>query len=102
MLFRALALFLLFLIIVVLLLLKLALLSLYPLAWSLQDTVTVVGARPSEDGIIETFDNDDEALDAVNNGVVVCDLFISNLNILAFSVFCYQIHLRFSDGEILG
>ncbi|RVW43472.1 hypothetical protein CK203_095343 [Vitis vinifera] len=38
---------------------------------SLQDTVTEAGAEVSEAGIIETFDNDDEALDAVDNGVVV-------------------------------
>ncbi|RVX04537.1 putative transferase, chloroplastic [Vitis vinifera] len=38
---------------------------------SLQDTVTEAGAKVSEAGIIETFDNDDEALDAVDNGVVV-------------------------------
>lgn len=29
------------------------------------------GAKVSEDGVIETFDNDDEALDAVDNGVAV-------------------------------
>ncbi|GMJ10827.1 IBA57.2 [Hibiscus trionum] len=32
------------------------------------------GAKVSEEGIIETFDNDDEALDAFDNGVVVMDL----------------------------
>ncbi|CAL5329734.1 unnamed protein product [Camellia sinensis] len=45
-----------------------------PIDHDLLDTVTVVGAKISEDGIIETFDNDDEALDAVENGVVVVDL----------------------------
>ncbi|KAI8024674.1 putative transferase [Camellia lanceoleosa] len=44
-----------------------------PIDHDLLDTVTVVGAKISEDGIIETFDNDDEALDAVENGVVGCD-----------------------------
>lgn len=33
--------------------------------------MTADGAKASEDGIIETFDNDDEALDAFGNGVVV-------------------------------
>jgi hypothetical protein len=37
----------------------------------LQDTLTLSGAKVSDDGIIETFDNDNEALDAVDNGVVV-------------------------------
>lgn len=36
--------------------------------------MTEAGAKVSEAGIIETFDNDDEALDAVDNGVVVVDL----------------------------
>lgn len=34
--------------------------------------MTVAGAKVSEDGVIGTFDNDDEALDAVENGVAVC------------------------------
>lgn len=38
---------------------------------SLQETVTLGGAKISDDGIIETFNNDDEALDAADNGVVV-------------------------------
>ena len=29
------------------------------------------GAKVSDEGMIETFDNDDEALDAVDNGVAV-------------------------------
>ncbi|KAA8536550.1 hypothetical protein F0562_029028 [Nyssa sinensis] len=45
-----------------------------PIDHDLLDTVTVEGAKVSEDGIVETFDNDDEALDAVDNGVVVVDL----------------------------
>lgn len=36
--------------------------------------MTEAGAKVSEAGIIETFDNDDEALDAVDNGLVVVDL----------------------------
>lgn len=32
------------------------------------------GATVSDEGIVETFDNDDEALDAVDDGVVVVDL----------------------------
>lgn len=34
--------------------------------------MTAAGAKVSDDGIIETFGNDDEALDATDNGVVVC------------------------------
>jgi hypothetical protein len=41
----------------------------------LQETATVAGAKVSDDGVIETFNNDDEALDAVDNGVVVRILF---------------------------
>ncbi|KAG5525876.1 hypothetical protein RHGRI_032239 [Rhododendron griersonianum] len=43
-----------------------------PIDHDLLDTVTGFGAKLSEDGIVETFDNDDDALDAVENGVVVC------------------------------
>ncbi|KAF7131809.1 hypothetical protein RHSIM_Rhsim09G0048600 [Rhododendron simsii] len=45
-----------------------------PIAAPPTDTVTGFGAKLSEDGIVETFDNDDDALDAVENGVVVVDL----------------------------
>ncbi|XP_065869943.1 putative transferase At1g60990, chloroplastic [Euphorbia lathyris] len=45
-----------------------------PIDHDLLETVTADGAKVSEDGIIETFDNDDEALDAFANGVVVLDL----------------------------
>ena len=38
---------------------------------TLQDTVKTAGAEVSGEGVIETFHNDDEALDAVENGVVV-------------------------------
>ena len=38
---------------------------------TLQDTVKTAGAELSGEGVIETFHNDDEALDAVENGVVV-------------------------------
>jgi hypothetical protein len=41
----------------------------------LQDTVKTAGAEVSEEGIIETFHNDEEALDAADNGVVVSILF---------------------------
>lgn len=34
--------------------------------------MATAGAKVSDDGIIETFDNDDQALDAVDNGVAVC------------------------------
>ncbi|XP_021619091.1 putative transferase At1g60990, chloroplastic isoform X2 [Manihot esculenta] len=45
-----------------------------PIDLDLLETLTADGAKASEDGIIETFDNDDEALDAFGNGVVVLDL----------------------------
>lgn len=38
---------------------------------SLQDAVKSAGAEVSEEGVIETFHNDDEALDAVDHGVAV-------------------------------
>jgi hypothetical protein len=41
----------------------------------LQDTVKTAGAEVSGEGIIETFHNDEEALDAADNGVVVSILF---------------------------
>ena len=34
--------------------------------------MTIVGAKVSEDGVMGIFDNDEEALDAVENGVAVC------------------------------
>lgn len=45
-----------------------------PIDHDFLDTITSKGAKVSEEGIIETFDNDDEALDAFDNGVVVMDL----------------------------
>ncbi|XP_040368200.1 putative transferase At1g60990, chloroplastic isoform X2 [Rosa chinensis] len=46
-----------------------------PIDHDLLDTVAATaGAKVSDDGIIETFDNDDQALDAVYNGVAVVDL----------------------------
>ncbi|XP_022726091.1 putative transferase At1g60990, chloroplastic [Durio zibethinus] len=45
-----------------------------PIDHDFLDTVAAEGARVSEEGIIETFENDDEALDALDNGVVVMDL----------------------------
>lgn len=39
-----------------------------------QEAAAVEGAKISDDGIIETFHNDEEALDAANNGVAVCRL----------------------------
>lgn len=39
-----------------------------------KDTISVGGGIVSEDGVVESFDNDDEALDAFDNGVVVCYL----------------------------
>ncbi|OMO74259.1 hypothetical protein CCACVL1_16877 [Corchorus capsularis] len=45
-----------------------------PIDHDFLDTVTAEGAKVSEGGIIETFDNDDEALDEFDNGVAVMDL----------------------------
>ncbi|XP_047154165.1 putative transferase At1g60990, chloroplastic [Vigna umbellata] len=45
-----------------------------PIDHDFLDAVKTAGAEVSGDGIIETFHNDDEALDAVENGVVVVDL----------------------------
>ncbi|CAL1385535.1 unnamed protein product [Linum trigynum] len=45
-----------------------------PIDHDLLEEITGDGATVSEDGIIETFGNDDEALDAFDNGVVVSDL----------------------------
>ncbi|XP_044460935.1 putative transferase At1g60990, chloroplastic [Mangifera indica] len=45
-----------------------------PIDHDLLDTVKSAGAEVSENGIVETFGNDDEALDAVDNGVAVVDL----------------------------
>ncbi|TKY60160.1 putative transferase [Spatholobus suberectus] len=45
-----------------------------PIDHDFLDTVKSAGAEISGEGIIETFLNDDEALDAVDNGVVVVDL----------------------------
>ncbi|KAF4357170.1 hypothetical protein F8388_003317 [Cannabis sativa] len=45
-----------------------------PIDHDLVDAMEAAGAKVSEKGIIETFDNDDEALDAVDNGVAVVDL----------------------------
>ncbi|XP_009616449.1 putative transferase At1g60990, chloroplastic isoform X1 [Nicotiana tomentosiformis] len=45
-----------------------------PIDHDLLDTMTVAGAKVSEDGAIGTFDNDEEALDAVENAVAVVDL----------------------------
>ncbi|KAL2343160.1 hypothetical protein Fmac_004445 [Flemingia macrophylla] len=45
-----------------------------PIDHDFLDVVKTAGAEISQDGIVETFLNDDEALDAVDNGVVVVDL----------------------------
>ncbi|KAJ4717220.1 Aminomethyltransferase [Melia azedarach] len=45
-----------------------------PIDHDLLDTVKSAGAEISEDGIVETFGNDDEALDAIHNGVAIVDL----------------------------
>ncbi|KAF8093334.1 hypothetical protein N665_0384s0021 [Sinapis alba] len=45
-----------------------------PIDHDLLDTISVGGGKISEDGVVESFDNDDEALDAFYNGVVVVDL----------------------------
>ncbi|KAK1374288.1 Glycine cleavage T-protein aminomethyltransferase [Heracleum sosnowskyi] len=45
-----------------------------PIDHDLLDTTISAGAVVSEDGIVETFNNDDEALDRVDKGTVVVDL----------------------------
>jgi hypothetical protein len=45
-----------------------------PIDHDFLDTISVSGGKVSEDGVVESFDNDDEALDAFDNGVVVVDL----------------------------
>ncbi|VVA93921.1 unnamed protein product [Arabis nemorensis] len=45
-----------------------------PIDHDLLDTISVAGGKVSEDGVVESFNNDDEALDAFDNGVVVVDL----------------------------
>ncbi|TYK13394.1 putative transferase [Cucumis melo var. makuwa] len=45
-----------------------------PIDEDLLEAAAVEGARISDDGIIETFHNDEQALDAANNGVAVVDL----------------------------
>ncbi|KAK4271169.1 hypothetical protein QN277_019901 [Acacia crassicarpa] len=45
-----------------------------PIDHDFLDTAKTAGAEISKEGIIETFHNDDEALDAVDNGAVVVDL----------------------------
>ncbi|XP_048601755.1 putative transferase At1g60990, chloroplastic isoform X2 [Brassica napus] len=45
-----------------------------PIDHDLLDTISIGGGIVSEDGVVESFDNDDEALDAFDNGVVVVDL----------------------------
>ncbi|KAJ0254615.1 putative transferase [Hirschfeldia incana] len=45
-----------------------------PIDHDLLDTISVGGGIVSEDGVVESFDNDDDALDAFVNGVVVVDL----------------------------
>ncbi|EEF32849.1 fad oxidoreductase, putative [Ricinus communis] len=45
-----------------------------PIDHDFLETVAADGAKVSEDGIIETFDNDDEALLAFHNSVVILDL----------------------------
>ncbi|KAH0988677.1 hypothetical protein GBA52_000160 [Prunus armeniaca] len=45
-----------------------------PIDHDLLDIVATEGAKVSDDGIVETFDNDDQAFDAADNGVVVADL----------------------------
>lgn len=45
-----------------------------PIDHDLLESVTVAEAKVSEDGIMETFDNDNEALDAIDYGVAVVDL----------------------------
>ncbi|XP_019057619.1 PREDICTED: putative transferase At1g60990, chloroplastic isoform X1 [Tarenaya hassleriana] len=42
-----------------------------PIDHDLPEKISVAGGKVSSDGVVETFDNDDEALDAFENGAVV-------------------------------
>jgi hypothetical protein len=58
----------------------------------LQDTVKTAGAEVSGEGIIETFHNDEEALDDADNGVVVSILFCYLFIPLAKCIFSFSLH----------
>lgn len=58
----------------------------------LQDTVKTAGAEVSGEGIVETFHNDEEALDAADNGVAV--------SILLF-IFSFSFHKQLRLVETL-
>ncbi|PWA69089.1 glycine cleavage T-protein family [Artemisia annua] len=45
-----------------------------PIDHDLYDDMAIAGAKVSEDWVIETFNNDEEALDAAENGTVAVDL----------------------------
>jgi hypothetical protein len=58
----------------------------------LQDTVKTAGAEVSGEGIVETFHNDEEALDAADNGVVVSILFCYFFMPVAKCMFSFSLH----------
>ena len=62
----------------------------------MQDALTLSGTKVSDDGIVETFDNDDEALDAVDNGVVVRIWFDHSSKPLLIFLFCFLLMLLLS------
>lgn len=66
--------------------------------FALQETLETAGAKVSDDGVVETFDNDDEALDAAYNGVVV-GFYFSIFFLYSFSFYCF--HFIFSQIEWL-
>lgn len=64
----------------------------------MKDTISVAGGKVSEDGVVESFNNDDEALDAFDNGVVVCN---STSNFEA-ALWLYAIWFLFDQNVIIG
>lgn len=45
-----------------------------PIDHDLAESMVGAGAKVSDDGVVESYDNDDEALDAADNGLAVVDL----------------------------
>lgn len=62
----------------------------------MQDALALSGTKVSDDGIVETFDNDDEALDAVDNGVVVRIWFDHSSKPLPIFLICFLLMLLLS------
>ena len=68
----------------------------------MKDTISVSGGKVSEDGVVESFDNDDEALDAFDNGVVVCNLTLELFGFALSFLFDQNLLYRLWTSHILG